>query len=161
MRLKTKVLASILAISCLAGCKESREEKIGTLFPIERAYSSTVIAQIKVLNAPTNWPHVPESMVVSIVQRHTSMDDVKAFLDALYSEKNYTDEELDYAAELGRDPIKAFEANKDRVQVAVLKRLEASIALTNQPELKLHAQKSVDATRAEMDIAEKALASRS
>lgn len=95
-------------------------------------------------------------MISSVVVKHLDVETVSTIQKAQCSEKNYTDEELDFAAFISREPLKAYEQDKSRLQAAMVKSIEIQLEMVKEKNFKAPMDKAIDAVVADIDSAEKA-----
>ncbi|MFJ2982350.1 MULTISPECIES: hypothetical protein [unclassified Pseudomonas] len=106
MQLFYKLALSLVLLTGLAGCKESREDQIARLFPFETIRERSIETMTQGLKSGISFTNVPRDKVKAVVAEHFQLSDVRNNLVKLYTEERFTDEEVKIMARVAKDPSK-------------------------------------------------------
>lgn len=146
MKLITKITTILVAAAALAGCKESREEKIDRLFPVE-ARIKTATFFMYTANA-NSFPHISPDEAKAVVEKYYKKNSAvnTSITHKQYSEEYLTDEELDTVARMVNDLENSTEiaGSKEEVERISKKINEATKKFVTQDELNQYSKMGED-----------------
>lgn len=107
MQLFYKLALPLVLLTGLAGCKESREDKVVRLFPTETLRERSIEGMTQGFKSGISFTNVPRDKVKAVVADHLPLSDVRNNLVKFYTEEHFTDAEVELMARVAKDPANA------------------------------------------------------